>query len=249
MQRLLREGGQDLGFRDRCVPMPACPKFGNFPVAVGSQTRFPSDWHFRGWCGGTCGGRYARVRRVPPGTLAACSSKNKKKTGLPPGPQGGYGMGSTGYAVSGLPSGPHRPLPRLCIAQAWEDGAALGGDPRLSAGRPRAHPRRRIAGHPDQRHQVGFLWRRVGCGAESAAGRRGPVPPPMPPSPAGSGRRCTTLPPTATPTQRPRCSAPARTRPSRTAAGNAVPRRTGRPPTGRHAAGVLQEDGRGTRTK
>jgi hypothetical protein len=37
-------------------------------------------------------------------------------------------------------------------------------------------------------------------GAESVAGRRGPVPPPMPPSPAGRRRRCTTLPATATPT-------------------------------------------------
>jgi hypothetical protein len=63
-----------------------------------------------------------------------------------------------------------------------------------------------------------------------AAGRRGPVPPPMPPSPAGTLRRCTALPTTATPTQWPRCSAPARTRPSGTSGGNAVPRRHGADP-------------------
>jgi hypothetical protein len=40
-------------------------------------------WRLRGWCG-TCGGRYARVRRVPPGTPAAGRSKNKKENGGTP---------------------------------------------------------------------------------------------------------------------------------------------------------------------
>ncbi len=111
-QKLLREGGQDLGFRDECVPMPACPKFRFFPVAVGSQTPFPSGLAFP---------RLVRrhVRRAVPEyseypryPSPPAGLKSKKKTGLPPGPQGGLRMG-TGYAVSGLPSGPHRPLPRL----------------------------------------------------------------------------------------------------------------------------------------
>ncbi len=61
-------------------------------------------------------------------------------------------------------------------------------------------------------------------------GRGGPEPPPVPPLPAGS-RRCTMLPSMAAPPQRPRCSVPARTRPSRTGKGTlrrATPH--GRPP-------------------
>jgi hypothetical protein len=288
MQRLLREGGQDLGFQDKCVPMPACPKFRFFPGAVGSQTHFPSDLAFPRLVR-----RHVRRAVCPstasiPGTPAAGWSKNKKENGVFPGPQGwvreypatlgrgyplghtspafalhrwgstalhyaaryghlravralisagaplhiesndryarwallcggsaagpnraagrrgpvpppmppltavgtvpqvpqppaglktkkktGYPLGrkgkGTGYAVSGLPSGPHRPLPRLCIAQAWADGAARGGGTRPSAGRQCAHPRRRIAGHPGQR-QVGPFVRRVGGGAESGGG-------------------------------------------------------------------------------
>jgi hypothetical protein len=72
---------------------------------------------------------------------------------------------------------------------------------------------------------------------------------PVPPSPAAT-RRCTWLPTTATPTQWPRCSAPARTRPSRTASGTLCrAARHGPTATGRHAAGVLQVDGRATRTR
>jgi hypothetical protein len=140
--------------------MPACPKFRFFPGAVGSQTRFPSDLAFA---------RLVRrhVRRaVCPSTAstpAAGGLKTKKNSGYPLGREAGYGMG-TGCAVSGLPSGPHRPLPRLCIAQAWLDGAALGGAPRPSAGRQCAHPRRRTAGHPGARLQVGPLCGRVGAG-------------------------------------------------------------------------------------
>ncbi len=55
-----------------------------------------------------------------------------------------------------------------------------------------------------------------------------------PPLPAGPGARLSTLlPPMATPTQRPRCSAPARTRPSRAAPGKGALRRAaphGQPP-------------------
>ncbi len=57
-------------------------------------------------------------------------------------------------------------------------------------------------------------------------GRGGPVPSPVPPLPAGS-RRCSMLPSIAAPPQRPRCSAPARTRPSRE--GYASPRHAARP--------------------
>ncbi len=42
MQKLLREGGQDLDIQDGCVPMQARPKIGFFLVPVRSQTRFPS---------------------------------------------------------------------------------------------------------------------------------------------------------------------------------------------------------------
>jgi hypothetical protein len=135
--------------------MPACPKFRIFRVAVGSQTRFPSDLAFarlvrrhvrRAVCPST-----ASTPRLPqpPAVL-----KTKKKTGYPLGRKAGYGVG-TGCAVWGVPSGPHRPLPRLCIAQGWQDGAALGGVSRPSAGRQCAHPRRRTAGHPGLQQEVG----------------------------------------------------------------------------------------------
>jgi hypothetical protein len=112
MQRLLREGGQDLGIPELdngCVPMPACPKFRFFPGAVGSQTHFLSDLAFPR-CGGTCGGRYARVRRVPPGTPAAGWSKNKNENGVPPGPQGwvrdGYRLRWVGATLWATPTPP-----------------------------------------------------------------------------------------------------------------------------------------------
>ena len=106
-----------------------------------------------------------------------------------------------------------------------------------------------------------LLWRAGRRGAEigggSARASAAAKPPLMPPSPAGA-RRCTSLPSTATPTQWPRCSAPARTRPSRTTAGNAVPRRHGppcrRPPCRRCPAGGRQSNshkrlGRAARTR
>jgi hypothetical protein len=55
-----------------------------FPVPLARKPISHPIWHFRGWCGGTCGGRYARVRRVPPGIPAAGCSKNKKENGVPP---------------------------------------------------------------------------------------------------------------------------------------------------------------------
>ncbi len=42
MQRLLREGEQDVNFRNECVPA-SLSKFPIFLGAVGSQTRFASD--------------------------------------------------------------------------------------------------------------------------------------------------------------------------------------------------------------
>jgi hypothetical protein len=184
--------------------MPACPNFRFFPGAVGSQTRFPSDSAFprlvrrhvrRAVCPST-----ASTPRVP---QPPAGLKTKNKTVVPPGPQGGYGMG-TGYAVSGLPSGPHRPLLRLCIAQAWEHGAALCGVLRPSCDRPRAHQRRRTAGHPEQYLQI--RRRQVGLWGRSARADGWdpdePVPPPVPPLPTG-GRRCTLLPSWAPPMHAP----------------------------------------------
>jgi hypothetical protein len=55
-----------------------------------------------------------------------------------------------------------------------------------------------------------------------AAGRGGPVPTTVPPLPAGA-RRCTRLPPEPPPPFSRRCSAPARSRPSRTAASTPQP--------------------------
>jgi hypothetical protein len=112
----------------------------------------------------------------------------------------------------GLPSGPPRPPPEPLRAQAWLDGAALGGAPRPPAECPCAHQRRRIAEHPERVQQVVLLGRSA---RPVGAGRGGPVPPPFPTGP----RRCTLLPTMATPAKCPRCSAPARTRPSRTTSG------------------------------
>jgi hypothetical protein len=145
---------------------------------------------------------------------------------LPPGPQGGYGTGPA-TLCRGYPLGHTDPSPAFALhryrrtALHW---AVLFGH--LPTARALIHAGAPLGICDNGRLALCAAGRR---GAELAAGRRVPVPPPMPPSPAGR-RPCTALPNTATPTQRPRCSAPARTRPSRTATGNAVPRRTGRPP-------------------
>ncbi len=52
-------------------------------------------------------GEYPIKYLKPPAGL-----KTKRTPGYPLGRKAGYGMG-TGYAVSGLSPGPHRPLPRL----------------------------------------------------------------------------------------------------------------------------------------
>jgi hypothetical protein len=86
---------------------------------------------------------------------------------------------------------------------------------------------------------------RLGGSARSKrCGRGGPV---LLPLPAGSARRCTMLPAMAAPPQRPRCSAPARTYPSRTNTGTlrrAAPRRT----ADCHQPQCAQGDGRASRT-
>ena len=74
MQKYLREGEQDLGFQDECVPMPACPKFRFFPVPSARKPVFHPIWRFRGWCGGTCGGRY-------PSRLAVLKNKKENRRG------------------------------------------------------------------------------------------------------------------------------------------------------------------------
>ena len=124
MQRLLREGGMNLDFQDGCVPAPACPKFGcffsssksqRFLVAVGSRTRSPSPLAFPrvGAAARAAGGmtEYSEYPHQVP--QAAGWSKNKKNPGLPP---WAARRVTDGYRLrgSGLPPGPHRPLPRLC---------------------------------------------------------------------------------------------------------------------------------------
>jgi hypothetical protein len=178
----------------------------------------------------------------------------------------------TEYAGRGALWAKHRPLPRLlyCTGMAGR---------RFTMRRPSAmcRPSARSSALAQRwtsrttASSGGPFVGRVGAG-RIGAGRRGPAPPPVPPPPppAGRRRRCTTPPKKATPTQRPRCSAPARTRPSRTKTGTpcrAAPHRptaTGRQPpvsrrrtaeevaqanghSGAYAAAVAQARGRAAR--
>ena len=95
MQRLLREGEQDLGFRDGCVPVPACPK------VIFLQPRFPSDLALpRVGAAARAAGGMPEYGEYPQDPSRRLFPNPKKKTGYPLGRKGGYGMG-TGYAVSG----------------------------------------------------------------------------------------------------------------------------------------------------
>jgi hypothetical protein len=97
MQRLLREGEQDVNFRNwcvaclskfeffsrcRCLANPVSARFG--VSAVGAAARAAGGMPDHGEC--------PQVPQPPAGL------KTKKKPGVPPGPPVGYGMG-TGYRV------------------------------------------------------------------------------------------------------------------------------------------------------
>jgi hypothetical protein len=65
---------------------------------------------FRGWCGGTCGGRYARLRRVPQVPQPPPVLKTKMKTGLPPWTARrllhGYRLRGVGLTLLATPTSP-----------------------------------------------------------------------------------------------------------------------------------------------
>jgi hypothetical protein len=207
-----------------------------FAVPLARKPLSHPMWRFRGCCGGTCGGRYARVRRVPPSTLAAGRSKSKKEPlGTP-----WAARPVTGWVPAalcrGYPLGHTDPSPAFALhREGWTalHFAAIHGH--LPAVNALIH-----AGAPLEIQTNGLGWALL-CNRSAGPNRRGPLPPP----PAG-GRRCSSLPSTAAPTQRPRCSAPAR--PSRAHTGNAVPHRITPIRFRPTAAGVLQ-DGRARSTK
>ncbi len=97
---MLREGGRDLG-DDECVPMPARPKFRFFPGAVGIKPGFHPIGTFAVGAAARAAGGMPEYGEYPRYPSPPAGLKTKKKPGAPPGPQGGYGMG-TGYRGVGV---------------------------------------------------------------------------------------------------------------------------------------------------
>ena len=188
MQRLLHEGEQDLGFRGRCVAMPACPNFRFFRGAVGSQFRFPSDLALPrvGAAARAAGGmpEYGEYPQVPqpPAIL-----KQKRKRGSPWAARAGTGWAPAALG-RGYPLGHADPSP----AVAWH---RLNGWTALHHAARHGHlPAVHAlinAGAPLDVQEI-TRWALLGGGAGRRARPKaaggvggGPVPPPMPPPPAG----------------------------------------------------------------
>ena len=173
MQKYLREGEQDLGFQDGCVPMPACPNFRFFRGAVGSQSRFPSDLALPrvGAAARAAGGmpEYGEYPQVPqpPAIL------KKKENGVPPGPHGRVREWAPAALGRGYPLGHADPSP----AVAWHRYGRTALHWAVRHGHlPAVHALIRAGAPLDVQTNgiFGGRWALVGGGAGRRAGMGGP---------------------------------------------------------------------------